>query len=206
VDAIRLPLDRAMCARLAGVMNEATEAFDRYDYARALERTEAFFWWFCDDYLELVKTRAYGDPSAEGPASARAALALALSVQLRLFAPILPFVTEEVWSWWNQGSVHLAAWPSSEDLGAATSGTEGSLLDVVSDVLGAVRRTKTSAKRSMRAEVTVLTVTDTDERLAALAGAIDDLRDAGGVVTFTAVVGEEHSVDVQLADEEPPVS
>ena len=73
-----------------------------------LQRTETFFWRFCDDYLELVKGRRYGEQGAEGAASANAALTAALSVLLRLFAPFLPFVTEEVWSWWRDGSIHTS--------------------------------------------------------------------------------------------------
>jgi valyl-tRNA synthetase len=201
-EAITVPLDRAMAAGLAGVVSEATAAFEGYDYARAIERTEAFFWSFCDDYLELVKTRAYGDPAQPGPASARAALALALSAQLRLFAPFLPFVTEEVWSWWKTGSVHRAAWPSLGELEEPASGADPLVLEVIADVLGTVRRAKTTAKQSMRAGVAVLTVTDTAERIDALQHGVDDLKDAGGVAELVTVVGPESRVDVVLAVED----
>jgi len=197
-EAITAPLDRAMSARLDGVVSEATAAFEGYDYARAIERTEAFFWSFCDDYLELVKTRAYGDPTQPGPASARAALALALSVQLRLFAPFVPFVTEEVWSWWRSGSVHQAAWPDPRELAGPASGADPLVLDVIAEVLGAVRRAKTTAKQSMRAPVAVLTVTDNQERIDALMQGVDDLKDAGGVADLVTVIGPESSIDVEL--------
>jgi len=203
IEAITAPIDGDMLVRLAGVVDEATTAFEEYDYARALERTEAFFWAFCDDYLELVKTRAYGDAAQPGPASARAALALALSVLLRLLAPILPFVTEEVWSWWQVGSIHTAPWPTASEFGAhatPTGGTE-SALDVVAHVLGLIRRTKTTAKRSMRSQVATLTVSDTQERIAALHSAEDDLRDAGGVLSLVTGVSDDPDVDVVLADE-----
>ena len=109
-------LDRAMLATLADLVDDATRAFDGFDYARALERTESFFWRFCDDYLELVKSRAYGEadaPASAATASARAALQVALSTLHRLLAPFLPFTCEEAWSWWMEGSVHLAAWPDA---------------------------------------------------------------------------------------------
>jgi len=213
IGAATAPIDRAMLGRLAVVVEEATAAFESYDYARALERTEAFFWAFCDDYLELVKSRAYGESGGAddpGTASARAALAGALSVLLRLLAPVLPFVTEEVWSWWQVGSIHTAPWPTVEELGV-DRGSAGAapvvdarldtVLDVAAEVLGLVRRAKTTAKRSMRAPVARLTVTDTPARLDALAAAEGDLRDAGGVVDLVTVAGDTPAVDVELAEE-----
>ena len=204
--SVSAPIDRAILARLAEVVAESTAAFESYDYARALERTESFFWSFCDDYLELVKTSAYGDAAEPGPASARGALALALSVLLRLLAPILPFVTEEVWSWWQPGSIHTAPWPTGGEFGPALPdggpGGTGPVLEVAAEVLGQVRRAKTTEKRSMRWPVAVLTVADTPERLAALLSAEDDLRDAGGVVTLVTVEADRAVVEVVLADEE----
>ncbi len=211
--SVTAPLDRAMLARLAVVVAESTTAFEDYDYARALERTESFFWSFCDDYLELVKTRAYGDAGEPGPASAQAALALALSALLRLLAPVLPFVTEEVWSWWQPGSIHTAPWPTPSEFaealpvraGSGSSGgaeRAGSVLEVTAEVLGQVRRAKTTAKRSMRWPVTTLRVADTPERIAALLSAEDDLRDAGGVATLITTEADQPVVDVELSDQE----
>src|SRR5437773_10520086 len=114
--AISTPVDRAMIRSLAALVEEPTAAFDGYDYARVLQRVETFFWRFCDDYLELVKGRRYGEQGPEGAGSANSALLAALSVLLRLFAPFLPFVTEEVWSWWREGSVHQARWPASDEV------------------------------------------------------------------------------------------
>ena len=122
----------------------------------------------------------------------------ALSVMLRLFAPFLPFVTEEVWSWWRSGSVHQAAWPDPRELAGPASGADPLVLDVTAEVLGAVRRAKTTAKQSMRAPVAVLTVTDNQERIDALMQGVDDLKDAGGVAELVTVIGPESSIDVEL--------
>ncbi|HVA02216.1 MAG TPA: valine--tRNA ligase [Acidimicrobiales bacterium] len=196
--AVSAPLDLAMLRRLADVVIEATTALDSYDYARALERTEAFFWSFCDDYLELVKTRAYEDSTAPGPTSARASLAIALSIQLRLLAPFVPFVTEEVWSWWHEGSIHRSPWPDVRELAPAQDHGDIAVLDMAASVLGEVRRAKTTRQVSMRAPVTKLTVVDDPERLALLDLAESDLRDAGGVEELVLRPGSPEVV-VELA-------
>ncbi|WP_326637946.1 valine--tRNA ligase [Nonomuraea fuscirosea] len=182
-------LDRAMLAALADVVKEATEAFEGYDHTRAIEAVERFFWAFCDDYLELVKARAY--ESGPASASAHAALRQALDVLLRLFAPFLPFVTEEVWSWWRDGSVHHASWPAVE------RGTgDPAVLSVASEVLGQVRKAKSEAKLSMRAEVSRLTVWAPDAEL--VRQAQDDLCAAGNVEEFVLEQGDTFKVEVHL--------
>ena len=195
---VTAPLDRALLATLADLVDTATAAFERYDYSEALDRTERYFWSFCDDYLELVKTRSYGNSGAAGADSANRALGVALSTFLRLFAPHLPFVTEEVWSWWGEGSVHRAAWPSGADLRLLAGDADPQVLSVASEVLRAVRRAKSEAKRSMKVEVEALVVTDTASRLAAFALAEGDVRNAGLVQRLDLVPGEVFGCTVAL--------
>ena len=187
--AVTEPLDLAMLAQLARVVDAATAAFDDYDYARALEHTEAFFWTFCDDYIELVKGRAY----AGGPAGASAsrALRLALDTLLRLFAPLLPFATEEVWSWYREGSVHRQEWPAAAGLLAA-GGAQGDteVLVVAGEVLSQVRKAKSAAKTSMRTPVRRLVVRDLPERTARVRAAEVDLVNAGVVAELVLEDGE----------------
>ena len=200
VDAVCNPLDAALLARLATMIESATAAHDGFDYARALELTESFFWSFCDDYVELVKARAYGEGDQDGAASARATLALALGALHRLFAPFLPFVSEEVWSWWQEGSVHLASWPNPSEV-APHAGGDDAVLEVASEVLGAVRREKTVHKRSMRARVSRLMVSGPDAVLAAVEAARGDILDAGGVDQLVTAPGDALNVEVELAEE-----
>jgi valyl-tRNA synthetase len=201
------PLDRAMLAALADLVDDATRAFEGFDYARALERTEAFFWRFCDDYLELVKGRAYGsaDPAADAEpdaatASARAALALALSTLHRLFAPFLPFTCEEVWSWWMEGSVHTSAWPEASELRAAAVDGDPRALEVAGAVLSELRGAKSAAKVSMRTPIRTATVTDTSERISLLRPVAADVAEAGKVGDLGLAEGDELSVTAELDD------
>ncbi len=194
------PVDLAMLARLGAVVDEATEAFEGFDYARALERTEAFFWWFCDDYVELVKGRAYGARGETGAGSALASLRLALAAVQRLLAPFLPFATEEVWSWWQTGSVHRATWPSRDEL---PDGGDPSALDPVCEVLTRVRRAKTEAKQSQRAGVARLVVSGPDAVRASVELARADLVEAGTVAELVLHDAAVLDVQVELAIPSP---
>ena len=184
--ALTEPLDRSMLAGLAETVMEATRAFEGYDYTSALEAAERSFWNWTDDYVELVKARAYGDgPEA---ASAHAALQLALSVYLRLFAPFLPFVTEEVWSWWKEDSVHRTSWPTVEELSALAG--DPAVLTATAEVLAVVRRAKSDAKVSMRAELAQLAVTADAKTLDCLAQAKGDLLAAARAVELETAEGD----------------
>jgi valyl-tRNA synthetase len=148
--------DRGMLLMLAEVVKAATEAFAEYDYTPALERSESFFWFFCDDYLELIKARRYGDHGAPAAASANGAMLLALDTMLRLFAPVLPFVTEEVWSWWKEGSVHRAGWPTAAEVLEPIGGGDQRAAEALNEgcrVLGEVRKRKSEEKKPLRTPV-----------------------------------------------------
>jgi valyl-tRNA synthetase len=196
--AVTHALDRSMLAELAALVDDTTVALDQFDYARAIERTERFFWSFCDDYVELVKGRAYGVAGDEAARSAQAALRIALSHLLRLFAPFLVYVTEEAWSWWREGSIHRASWPEAGEL--RLDGADPLVFTVAADVLGAVRKEKSEQKRSLATPVDRVVVRDTEHRLAALDAARSDVRDAGKIAgDVETEIGPELLVKVELA-------
>ena len=184
------PIDRALLRRLAEVTGQCTAALENYDHAAALEQAERLFWFFCDDYLELVKSRAYGEHGAAAASSAVAALRTGLSVLLRLLAPFVPFVTEEVWSWWQDGSVHLSAWPDAAGLRDAAGPGDDSVLAAAAAAIAAIRKAKSQAQVSMRTEIPLLIVTAGQPRLDALAAATRDVQSAGHVAGLELRVGD----------------
>jgi valyl-tRNA synthetase len=195
IDDVTHPVDRAMLTRLDHTVAEATRAFGDFDYARALERTESLFWWFCDDYVELVKSRAY-DIDDPGRNSALSALRIAVDTMQRLLAPLLPFATEEAWRWSHDTSVHAADWPTPVGIGA------DDVLDPVLEVLAQVRRAKTEAKVSQRAvaeRVNVAAADATDAVRAALSAGEGDLRNAGSITELVLIAGDDLSCQVTLA-------
>jgi valyl-tRNA synthetase len=195
--AVTEPVDRAVLAQLATVVDAATSAFERYQYHQALDKTETFFWRFCDDYVELVKARAYGEGSEAQ--SARRSLSISLSTLQRLLAPFLPFAAEEAWSWWHDASIHRAAWPISEDLGVVADADLAPVFDEARSVLTEVRKAKSDAKLGMRTPVTRLVVENAADRLAHLRLAAEDVCAAGVVETLDLHEGAALHVVVELA-------
>jgi valyl-tRNA synthetase len=198
-------VDRGMLTKLAKLVDEATGDLESYNYTRALEHTEAFFWFFCDNYLELVKSRRYGDHGDEPAASANAALLGALSTLHRLFAPFMPFVTEEVWSWWQPGSVHRATWPSSKELFALSGGSDErgvTALEMAAMILGDVRKKKSEEQKPMKTSARFVLVRDRAERIPLIDDVRRDLMAAGLIERLDTAQGE-YGVDVELAEATP---
>jgi valyl-tRNA synthetase len=184
--AITDALDLDMVRELGKVVESATVAYDAFDHARALEVTETFFWTFTDDYLELVKERAY---TGEGAArtSAVSALRLAIETVARLLAPVIPFATEEVWSWTNEGSIHQASWPSPEELPDTVASAEtAGLLALASEALITIRRAKTDSQVAQKTGI----ISATLRGPALLAHAEADLRAVGKIANLSLEEGE----------------
>lgn len=196
-DKITNALDKSMLAQLEQVITSSSKSFVGYDYTKALEAIEGFFWNFTDDYLELIKERIYGGQGENEAASAKAALGLALSILHRLFAPFLPFVTEEVWSWWQNGSVHKTNWPQVKELQPYRENQE--LLSDVSLVLMEIRKAKTIAQLSMRADVSLVKVFASAKVEKNLKAAQKDLAAAGRIQKLEFNSANDFSVEVTLA-------
>jgi valyl-tRNA synthetase len=186
-------LDQGLLTSLRGLVEDTTRALEDYDYARALQITETFFWSLCDNYLEMVKSRRYGDHGVEAAGSANASLLCALSVINRLFAPYLPFAAEEVWSWWQPGSVHSAAWPTVAEIDkvAAPDAEAQRALEAAIDVLGEIRRVKSIEKRPLKARIETGEVRWHADAVRWLQEVDMDLRTAAGVDRFVYVPGDE---------------
>lgn len=198
------PLDQAFLAKLRATIEQAGAYFAEYDYAHALRVTESFFWEFTDDYVELVKDRSYGAQGEQAQLSAHVTLATALDALLRLFAPFMPFVTEEVWSWWHNGSIHRTTWPSATEITAGdTSGVD---LETIATILAEVRRAKTEAKVSQKTEVVSATLRATAAVVAMAEAARGDLEAAGRIRGWELTVDDAQTeptvTDIEFAVEE----
>ena len=185
------PLDRAVMAKMALVIRQATNALNAYEHSKALEVIESFFWQFCDDYIELVKNRAYGTadstgktPSEAAVKSARTTLGLGLDTFARLLAPYLPYATEEVWSWMHEGegSVHRAAWPKPEPYEQAAFKVSPDVLTYAGEALASLRKIKSEAKVSMKTPILSVTLDAVDDAADSIKATLGDIAEAGRVV------------------------
>jgi valyl-tRNA synthetase len=195
-------VDRGLLTMVGRLVAEATRDLDDYNYASVLQRAETLFWFFCDNYLELVKSRRYGDFGPEAAASANTALLASLSALLRVFAPYLPFVTEEVWSWWQQGSIHRASWPEPSELFDAAGGEDGNgarSLDLAAAVLGEIRKKKSEEQRPLKTPVARAIVRMPQGDQPMLSAVERDLRAAGLIQTLVIESGDALHVTVELA-------
>jgi valyl-tRNA synthetase len=190
-------LDQSMLNGLADVVTQATKAFEEFNYTKALESAEQFFWTFCDDYVELVKDRVYGAQGEAAANSAKAALGIATQTFLKLFAPFLPFVADEVWSWWQEGSVHNSVWPKASDVSAAGAGSD--VNESVSLVLSHIRKVKSDAQVSMKAEISLAEITAPADVIALVKQAETDVLTAGRIQKANWIEGSEISVSATIA-------
>ncbi len=204
--AVTWAVDRAMLGNVANLVEQSTQALDAYEYGRAIDLVEREFWGFCDDYLELVKGRKYGEQGAEAARSANTALITALSVYLRLLAPYLPFATEEAWSWWQAGSIHRASWPSREELAAvAGQATEADQQTwaYARNLLGEVRKRRSEAKQPLKVPIVRAVIADSPQRLEMLDAIEADLRAAVRITAIERREAGELSVEVEFGTVQP---
>jgi valyl-tRNA synthetase len=199
---VSAPVDRGFLTMVGRLVRESTQDLDDYNYASVLQKAETLFWFFCDNYLELVKSRRYGDHGEAAAGSANTALLNALSALLRLFAPYLPFVTEEVWSWWRTGSVHAAPWPTAEELFEVAGGEDdraARTLELAAAVLGEIRKKKSEEQRPLKTAVArvVVRLPDADRELLSAADA--DLRASGLIRELVVESSAALQVVVELA-------
>jgi valyl-tRNA synthetase len=192
-------LDRAFIAKLRVLVEESTSNYESFQYAHALQEIESFFWThFTDTYLELakVRARAFADGATGDDAlasgSAVASLRLGLSVLVRLFAPVLPYITEEVWSWSfakevqlgaiePTASVHRAAWPRVSDFDDIPAPDHAESFDTAVATLAAINKGKADAEVSMGRGIAMLRLKVSPETCVVLEAVADDVLAAARV-------------------------
>ncbi|MFT3775761.1 MAG: valine--tRNA ligase [Minicystis sp.] len=213
VHPITEEIDRAFVHALAKLVADATESFERFDYAGALAATEQFFWGsFTDTFVELVKGRARGergDEAARG--SAVAALRLGLSVLLRMFAPALPYITEEVWSWafadeTGHKSIHRAPWPTAAEFADVAAPANPQSHEIAAAAMAAINKRKSELGASVGRVVRSMKIAGSEATLASLAPVLGDVASATRAQKWETAVAEgieEGAFTVPEIDLEP---
>jgi valyl-tRNA synthetase len=141
------------------------------------------FWDFCDNYVEIVKARAYQQRDQASGRSAMATLSFTHKAFLRLLAPIIPYITEEVWSWGygkSGESIHRAVWPSLSEI-AGVKVTDGTIYEAACGVLNKIRGEKTIKQKSLKWPVEKVVVNATVNSLTMIKSVEADLKLAGNL-------------------------
>ena len=172
--------------KLKELVERATRAQEEFDYSAALMMTEEHFWMFCDHYLELVKVRSYGDIAEAGTQSALATLQHSLSILLRLLAPVVPYITEEVWQWCfgcpdNFASIHRSKWPEIEEFGGIAAPSHTLSFEVAINATSLIRGAKSEKKVGQKTEVIAAKFIASEEAERALSFVAKDVMACGNI-------------------------
>lgn len=192
-------IDKWLLSKLMSVVKASTDAFESYEYSKSKQETDNFFWQkFCDNYLEFIKHRTYGENiNPESKRAAQDTLYFALLTQLKLFAPIMPFITEEVYQQYfkefeKDESIHISKWPSYNsklvDEEAEKAG------DLAVAVVSEIRKHKSINKQSLKVELESITISCTKDQEKLLKLVETDILRAGVVKNIKYESSEELKV------------
>ncbi len=192
-------LDKWILSRLQKTIAKATLEFERFEYCDARVAVEDFFWKdFCDNYLELVKARAYGEISDEkGKISAHLTLYHCLNAILRLFAPFVPHVTEELFSHIFDSGVSVNArgmWPSAKDFAVDEEAEVSGVTAVY--ILEEIRKTKSEKQVSIKFPIKELELTTNGSIWQSIEPVLSDLKAAGNVEKINALQTDAAGVGI----------
>jgi len=158
-NVVSCEFDKYCLYKLSKLQDAVSEEFEKYEYANAMEKVEKFFWsFFCDNYLEITKTRAYGENASDSSfsLSARVTLYHTLKVILKLFAPIIPHITEEIYHIvYEKRSVHMRGSWQSVDIDFVPEELHEHIHDseAVINILELVRKQKAQDNLSIKAPI-----------------------------------------------------
>lgn len=175
------PMDQSWMKKVSSTMAFATKALEMHDYASALETIEGRFWDFCDNYLEIVKARAY---SANNQ-SAVATLMKTMDTFIRAFAPFCPFITEEVyqsrpWHKDKEQSLHTKPWPRSDEF-ENIQAENPILYDSASQIISDIRKAKTTANKTQKTPVTAVEIMAPENLIDILKQGEKDIENVGNL-------------------------
>ena len=192
------PIDAWLISKLNKVVMSSTESMDKYEYSKTKQETEKFFFLvFCDNYLEIVKDRLYNPQnySDDEVLSAKYSLYTSLLSVLKLMAPIMPFITEEVYHMHfakieGESSIHNASWPSyNEDLIDLLAEKRG---EMACEIISLARKYKSENKLSLKEELSELVISSNDEDKTLLEAVLNEIKATARAkkITFTTTSNE----------------